>query len=236
MKIISISDTHNRHENIKIPKCDILIHCGDWTSLGKYSEVRNFAQWLDKQDAKHIILIPGNHELEFEGKFPESRSWITDFCPRANLLVDESVVIEGIKFHGSPATPFFCDWAWNRTKNDAPTRHYIGNEQEKLIQPIKPHWDKIPDDVNVLITHGPPHGILDQTTFADGEPRPERLGCELLMNRIKELKDLDLHFFGHIHAPGGQQVHRDGVSFYNSSICDEAYYPSNPITEVDYVK
>ena len=91
-----------------------------------------------------------------------------------------------------------------------------------------------PNDTKILITHGPPYGILDQSSFADGTLRKEHLGCEDLMNRIKELKELDLHFFGHIHTPGGEQKHVDGVSFYNASICDEQYYPGNPITIVDY--
>lgn len=231
MKLISLSDTHNRHDKLIIPKCDILFHCGDWTSMGSYEEVIKFAKWLNEQKAKHIVLIPGNHELKFEGEFPNSRKWITDHCPRANLLIDESIIIEGIKIHGSPATPFFCDWAWNRASGR--NAYYV---HEKMFNPlpIKPHWDLIPDDTNILITHGPPYGILDKTTYADGTPRPENLGCEQLMDRIKELKDLDLHFFGHIHAPGGNQVNLDGVSYFNSAICDETYYPSNPITELEY--
>lgn len=233
MKIVAISDTHNMHHKKEIPKCDLLIHAGDWTSMGSYEEVKKFAEWLNEQDATHIVLVPGNHELKFERELPYSRQWITDFCKKAHILIDESVLIEGIKIHGSPATPFFCDWAWNRSSG--PT-HYHTNGKTFFPLPIKPHWDMIPDDTNILITHGPPFGILDKTTYANGEPRPENLGCEQLMNRIKELKDLDLHFFGHIHAPGGTQVHLDGVSFYNAAICDECYAPYNPITEVDYVK
>lgn len=232
LKICAISDTHNRHKKLEIPECDLLIHCGDWTSMGHAHEVEAFAVWLNKQPAKHIVLIPGNHELQFEKDFPSSKEWIIEHCPKAHLLVDESVVIEGIKIHGSPATPFFCDWAWNRSSGK--TKEYYVHGKTFYPKEIKSHWDKIPNDTQILITHGPPYDILDKTTYADGRPRPEPLGCEDLLNRIKELKDLDLHFFGHIHHPGGQQLHKDGVSFYNASICDEQYYPSNSITIVEY--
>lgn len=236
MKIVAISDTHMRHDKLIIPPCDILISAGDWTNRGEKHEVEKFAKWINNQPAQFIVLSPGNHEKYLEEHLPESRNWFTENCPRAYLLIEESVTIEGIKIFGSPIQPFFFDWAWNRAPSDQQMLMQCGYGKVKLAQPIKPHWDAIPDDTNILITHGPPYGILDQTTYANGDPRPEHLGCELLMNRIKELKDLDLHFFGHIHHPGGNQVHRDGVSYYNSAICDEIYAPTNPITVVDYIK
>lgn len=222
LKLVAISDTHNRHNKLVIPKCDVLIHCGDWTSMGYKHEVENFAKWLDEQDAYHIVLIPGNHEKLFEKELfsnPSSRSWILDHCPRANLLIEEEIYIEGIKFYGSPITPFFYDWAWNRHRG----------------QDIQNHWNKIPLDTDILITHGPPHGVLDTSSYPDGSPRFENLGCYQLAQKINEVKP-DLHFFGHIHTPGGTQKHIDGVSYFNAAICDEQYAPNNPITEVDYEK
>lgn len=232
MKIVAISDTHNRHNKLVIPPCDILIHCGDWTSMGYKSEVEDFAKWINKQEAGYIIVVPGNHEKYLEDNLPDSLEWFVDHCPTAHLLIDESIEIEGIKIHGSPVSPWFHDWAWNRSSNQI--NGYSVRGKDFFPLPIKPHWDKIPDDVNILITHGPPYGILDETTYANGDPRPGHLGCVELMNRIKELKDLDLHFFGHIHAPGGTEKHIDGVSYYNAAICDESYFPGNKITEVDY--
>lgn len=237
MRIVAISDTHNRHKKLTIPECDLLIHAGDWSGKGAKSEVEDFAKWMAKQtQCKNIVVIPGNHELYLEQGLPTSRAWFTDHCPNAHLLIDEAVTIEGIKIYGSPATPFFCDWAWNRAPGAKRAECHIAYGQIKYANPIVPHWNAIPDDVNILITHGPPYGILDTTTYADGSPRNEPLGCSDLMKRIKELKDLDLHFFGHIHHPGGTQLHRDGVSFYNAAICDETYYPSNPLTILDYTK
>jgi Icc-related predicted phosphoesterase len=220
MKIVAISDTHNKHNKLIIPKCDLLIHAGDWSFQGKESEVRNFAKWLDKQtQCENIVVIPGNHELEFEKQLPLSKTWFQKECPWAHLLIEEEVIINGIKIFGSPIQPEFCNWAWNRYP-------------EGLIKA----WNKIPDDTNILISHGPPYDILDKTTYANGDPRPEPLGCSFLLHRIKQLKDLSLHFFGHIHWQGGQTVNKDGVSYFNAAICDELYLPTNPITIVDFNK
>lgn len=221
LKIVAVSDTHNRHNKIQIPECDLLIHAGDWTSEGYDAEVVNFCQWLDSlEQVKNAVVIPGNHELIFEQNLPVSRDLFKYYCPWVNLLIEETVEIEGVKIYGSPITPWFYDWAWNRHRGEG----------------IQKHWDAIPNDTNILVTHGPPHGILDTSEYPDGTPRNANLGCLQLMTRIKELPELDLHFFGHIHSPGGRQLHSDGVSFYNAAICDERYYPSNPITVVEYVK
>ncbi len=234
MKIVAISDTHNRHNKLIIPECDLLIHSGDWTGEGKKSEVENFAKWLDKQvQCKNIVIVPGNHEKYFELNLNESRKWITDLAPRVNLLIDEGLNLDGINIYASPVQPWFCDWGWNRASEKLKDLGYHMYGKSFFPMPIKPHWDAIPNDTNILITHGPPYGILDTTTFANGDPKPDNLGCEDLLNRIKQLKDLDLHFFGHIHASNGQK-HVDGVSYFNASICDEQYYPSNPVTVVEY--
>lgn len=235
-KICAISDTHNNHNKIIIPPCDLLIHCGDWTSQGMKHEVETFAKWLDKQEqVEHIVIVPGNHELYLESHLEQGGGleWIHDHCPRAEVLIDRTIEIEGIKIHGSPVTPYFCDWAWNRMPSEFDGRMYAGKEREKKVKSIKPHWDIIPEGTNVLITHGPPYDILDKTVFANGEMRPEPLGCPLLLKRIQEVKP-DLHFFGHIHFPGGTQIHKDGTSYYNCAVCDEHYYPCNPLTIVEY--
>lgn len=226
--IVAISDTHNRHDKLTIPECDFLFHCGDWTGRGYFKEVMEFAEWLDKQPAKHIVIIPGNHELEYEKQLPLSREWITNYCPRAVVLNDSYVVIDDIKIYGSPVQPWFCDWAFNRARNEKESLY-------RNISEIKPHWDMIPDDTDILLTHGPPYEILDELVYMDGTPKGQFVGCEDLLKKVKEVRP-DLHFFGHIHSHGGKQRHIDGTSFYNASICDEIYYPSNPLTIVEYEK
>lgn len=214
MKICAISDTHNRHNQLKIPECDLLIHAGDWTSLGYKHEVQTFAKWLSKQtQCKEIIVIPGNHEQEFEKQLPLSLTWFKEKALNVHLLINEEITLFGKKIYGSPITPFFNNWAWNKHRGEE----------------IKRYWNMIPDDVNILITHGPPFDILDKVvnTFMP-------LGCAQLHDRIKELNQLDLHFFGHIHSPGGQNIKNGRVTHYNAAMCNEEYKLTNKLTVIDY--
>lgn len=219
IKIVAISDVHTKWNKLIIPKCDILISAGDYSFRGESHLVKDFHGWLNKQDATHIISVQGNHELWVENNFKEAKDIALAACPRVDFLDEGLVEIDDIKIWGSAITPWFHSWAWNRHP-----------------QEITKHWNRIPNDINILITHGPPYNILDKTIYSNGDPRLEPLGCPQLLKRIKELKDLDLHFFGHIHNPGGEQHHEDGISFYNSAICNELYLPINPITIVEYIK
>lgn len=203
MLIVAISDTHNKHNQITIPECDLLIHAGDATGQGTSSEVKNFAKWFVKQPAKHKIWVPGNHEKHFESSLPGSMLWFTEHCPEAHVLIDQEVTIEGLKIYGSPVTPWFHNWAWNRHVED-----------------IKKHWEAIPNNLDILITHGPPHGILDQ--IASGM---EHLGCKELVKAIEQ-KTPKRHIFGHIHGGHGQ-AYSSNTSFYNVSMLNEAYVPAH---------
>ena len=205
-----LSDTHNRHTKLKIPKCDVLIHCGDYSSMGYEREVRSFYRWLDEQPAKYLISVQGNHELGWE----KNPNLMTDIakqeCPNVILLNDSSTLIDGVKFYGTPVTPYFFNWAYNRGETPEDAFKYG-------VPYIKPHFDAIPNDINVLITHGPPFGVLDTVEGREGEP----LGSKTLLEAVKRVKP-DIHVFGHIHSSNGE-AHINGTSFYNVSICDEKY-------------
>ena len=218
MKIVAVSDIHCKWQKVKIPECDLLISCGDYSFKGEPWVVKDYHKWLNKQPAKHIISVNGNHELWVEKNFNEAKMIATEACPAVHFVEEGLVEIEGIKIWCSSYTPEFFDWAYNVPR---------GAEMKK-------HWDRIPDDVNILAIHGPPYKTLDELVYVDGTPKGEFVGCADLPNRIKELKDLDLVFFGHIHANGNQEIHLNGVSYYNVSICDEMYYPSNPPRIVEY--
>jgi Icc-related predicted phosphoesterase len=217
VKIVAISDTHNAHKKLIIPQCDILIHSGDATSMGYEHEVRQFAKWLKSLHgtiAKHIIFVPGNHELNFEKKLPASKEWLFEEFPELILLMDEGIELEGIKIWGSPVQPRFFDWAFNKSRG------------EQILK----HWNMIPEDTEVLITHGPPYMILDEVLTITGESYtsigqgPRHVGCEMLRATVERIKP-DVHIFGHIHCARGE-FHKDGTSFYNASIMDEMYKPS----------
>ena len=86
----------------------------------------------------------------------------------------------GLNFWGSPWQPAYHNWAFNLPRGKA----------------LKAYWSRIPSDIDVLITHGPPAG------FGDRSPVPGRGGCVELMRRIQVLQPA-LHLFGHIHQDGG---------------------------------
>ncbi len=215
---MAISDTHNRHSELTIPPCHILIHAGDYSFRGSQHEIHEFYTWLNKQPAKHKVSVQGNHEVWVQKNFYEARLRAEELCPGVHFLEHGAIEIEGIKIFGSAWTPWFHDWAWNALRG----------------QEISTYWKQIPDDTNILVTHGPPRGILDTVVRADGTPR-ESVGCDDLLARVKELKDLKLHIFGHIHSGSGK-MQFNGVKFVNASICDEQYGATNKIKVIKYDK
>ena len=204
IKIDLLSDTHNRHARCKCDGGDILIHAGDATGRGDEHEIIDFLDLFSQQPYKSLIMIPGNHDFGFEKK--------PDFFAKACkdrkiiLLNDSGVTIENIKIWGSPVQPWFHDWAFNRKR---------GAE-------IKRHWDLIPEDTEVLITHGPPMGILDMTTFVDGSPNIP-VGCQDLIDKLAKTQ-VKLHVFGHIHEARGV-LYSGPRTYVNAAFLDRMYYP-----------
>lgn len=199
--ILCISDTHNH--DIKLPAADVVVHAGDLTMNGREHEIESALRWYESQPGKVKILVPGNHDFLFEKDPGVAR----ELCERygIRLLIDDWYVYKGLTFYGSPWQPRFFDWAFNLDRGP--------DLDEK--------WQRILPDTDVLITHGPPQGVLDMTT------RGEEVGCADLANRICGLNGLKLHVFGHIHGQYGVKP-QDGVLYVNASICNEQYRPVNP--------
>ena len=222
MKIAMISDVHEQWQNIKVPACDLLISAGDYSYLGKKNVVMNFHQWLKMQPAKHIISVQGNHEVWVEKNFHEAKEIVAEIEPRIKFIAEGALEIEGVKIYCSSVQPEFGGWAWNVPRGEK----------------IKRHWDAIPDDTEILVTHGPPYGILDQIVpratppngFRFGEDDYHHLGCKDLRTRLGYLDNLKLHVFGHIHGSSGE-TKLGGIKFVNASICNENYKPINPVRE-----
>lgn len=211
-KICVISDTHCKWDKLVIPECDMLISCGDYSFRGELHVVKDFHKWLNKQPAKHIISVQGNHEKFVESNFALSKLTAQEVCPRVHFIDEGLVEVEGLRIWCSAITPFFYDWAWNR---------YPGEEIQK-------HWDLIPAGVDLLITHGPPFGILDGVPEFDksfGEMGIRHCGCPSLLRKIYEIMP-KYSVFGHIHEGYGRE-HMDGVSYINASICNENYKAVN---------
>jgi hypothetical protein len=127
----------------------------------------------------------------------------------ATYLEDSEVVIEGLRIWGSPWQPAFFDWAFNLPRGPA----------------LRAKWQKIPTGVDILLTHGPPQGILDVV------PRGDAVGCEELRAELSRIRPR-LHVFGHIHHAYGQ-LEADGTRYVNAAICDEAYQATHPAIVVD---
>lgn len=177
MKITCISDTHNSEPQLN--GGDILIHCGDLTKRGSRDEIEKQLLFLSKQLTKYtsIIVTPGNHDFFAQSNPKEFK----EMGEKLGLivLINESIELMGEKIWASPATPTFHNWAFNYDQKE-----------------IREIWKKIPTDTTILITHGPPYGILDFTIFGN------RAGCYELEEVVFEINP-KIHAFGHIHEGAG---------------------------------
>ncbi len=207
MRAVIVSDTHNKLDRMSIPDGDMLIHCGDFTFRGDMRQVDKFNRDMGRLPHRRKLAIAGNHDFPLELDNAEARARLTNVL----YLQDELVVIDGLRIYGSPFQPEHRKLAFNLPRS---------SEQ------LRAKWQQIPDRVDILITHGPPKGILDRT--------PDRLsvGCELLLERVLEVRP-KIHCFGHVHLSRGQ-VEQDGIIFVNAACVNERYQPSRkPIAVLD---
>lgn len=204
MRIVCVSDTHSRHDHIVVPEGDILVHAGDFSKRGSRAEIDAFDRWLGTLPHPHKVVIAGNHDFGMEQE-PDARNWIQN----AIYLQDSGVTVGGLHIWGSPWQPRFYDWAFNLDRG----------------RPLREVWSKIPAKLDVLLTHGPPRGILDQTD------RGEPVGCDDLLDAVL-LKRPRLHVFGHIHEAYGR-LERGGTTFVNACSCNLDYRPIQPPIVVD---
>ena len=216
MKITFISDTHNKHKQVtsSLPGVDLLIHAGDISSMGYKHEIQEFCKWFNSLENYTVkTFIAGNHDFGFE-KEPEMAKEVVNFYKDIVYLQDSflgyGVDTENyVKIYGSPWQPEFHNWAFNLSKG--------GLELEQK-------WNNIPEDTDILVTHGPVLGYLDKIIG-----QYINLGCELLAKRIKTIKP-KIHVCGHIHSGYGYVF--DGDTHYiNASVLDEQYqYTQKPLT------
>lgn len=189
MRIIAISDTHGLHEALNLPKGDLIIHAGDISDHGTKEEVIDFLKWFANLDYTHKLFIGGNHDI-FLDEYPVD---LLELLPaNVTYLNNNGTTINNLKFWGSPITPDLEGWAFGCNRKD-----------------MAAHWQYLPKDIDILITHTPPLGILDKS-------RSHRsLGCKDLMDKVIELKP-NFHIFGHVHASYGQ-VTITPTTFINAS-------------------
>lgn len=210
MKIALMSDTHLMHlkYKLKFPEADMVIHSGDATFQGKLNEVAAFADWFGKLPYKYKVFVAGNHDWLFQKNRDLARSMLGDGVV---YLQDDMVELEGLKIYGAPWQPEFCNWAFN-----LPRGHRL---REK--------WNKIPNGIDILVTHGPPLRILDLNLDAD------HVGCGDLYDVVVKRVKPRLHVFGHIHNAYGA-VAQGRTLFVNAAICGEDYKPTHGIVVVEF--
>jgi predicted phosphodiesterase len=226
MKITIISDTHTKHRYCEndLPGGDLLIHAGDFMNSGYNPiEAMEFFKWFDEIDNYDFkVFIAGNHDRWMQDKTEESRGILTGYKTIDYLQDDWMTVgdsdphdpnVKTAKIYGSPWQPEFYNWAFNLPRN--------GEE-------LKSKWDMIHEDTDILITHGPAWGFLDDV---EGN-RNVHLGCELLAERIKQIKP-KIHICGHIHSGYGHYY--DGhTHYFNASVLNERYSYSHLPWNIDW--
>jgi predicted phosphohydrolase len=206
LRIWFISDTHNHHDELDVPQgIDVVIHCGDESDHGNawlnLPEAREFFNWYSRLDVPTKLYIPGNHSTAIEHGLIRP-----DEYPDIRFLIHQQTELSELVVFGSPYTPEFFKWAYMRPR-----------EKLDIV------WQSIPDDVDILITHGPPKGYLDVTRDLDTR-KPIHVGSMSLTRHVKNRIKPLVHSFGHIHDEREIQnfgvQHDAGIMFINCSCCN----------------
>ncbi|TYZ63064.1 hypothetical protein PybrP1_006880 [[Pythium] brassicae (nom. inval.)] len=220
LRFVCLSDTHGRHRRVRVPLGDVLVHCGDFTQRGTHAEIRDFNDWLGSLPHRHKLVIAGNHDLSMDAAEYRThwdatwrhREFQDPALSRALLsnctyVENRSVVVDGVKIFGSPMTP------------PIPGRVMAFNVPRGFA--AQQHWAKVPTDVDVLLTHGPPHGVLDKVFTG------AHVGDETLLKEVLSRCRPQFHVFGHIHeAYGATRVGR--TVFINCATSTLLGSPTHP--------
>lgn len=226
MKIAAASDVHGLWCGLDYPEADLLIFAGDLfdyydrnqkrnarEQLGELKQFNSFLETI-KERYQQIICIAGNHGFVFQHYLDEARKELTN----ALYLQDEATSFGDYKIYGSPYQPYFGGWAFNFPDHN--------DNFFRARAHARKCWEAIPDDTNILITHSPALGILDETA------RGLNVGCQYLGERIDQLENLALHIAGHIHAGRGSEE-RQGVLHVNAANCYQHSKLKYPITLIE---
>ncbi len=176
MRIVAVADTHTFTQDLVVPDGDVFIHAGDICRGGDLDELRDAAEWMAGLPHRHKIVVAGNHDWAFVHEPAAARALFGGM----HYLQDRALELDGVRFYGSPWQPEFNAWAFNLPRGPA----------------LAEVWAKIPHGLDVLITHGPPDGIGDRSSYGG------RTGCVDLLRRVTEVAPR-LHLYGHIHEDGG---------------------------------
>jgi len=222
IKCVAISDSHSHDLRSILDGYygGLLIIAGDWSYTASWKEITDFKLQLAEVSTnfESCCVIGGNHELGMEGN-PHLEQEIMD-ATGCVYLNDSGVTVnirgEEVKIWGSPVTPYFGGWAYNRQR---------GAE-------IRRHWELIPEGMDIVVTHGPIHRTgMDYLPWDD-----KYVGCEDLREVLVSMENSPkYHISGHIHLTAGKtfmlRTNYDKViNCMNVSVCNEDYDPVHPPT------
>jgi len=207
MKIVCISDLHSQL-TFSVPEADLLLIAGDLCPAFHSSSlsVQMQRDWLDslfrfwflEQPIKEAVIVAGNHDWIWE----ISKKQVPEMNENFHYIEDESIEILGKKIYGTPVQLPFLNWAFNRSESS-----------------IQKYWNNIPENLDILLLHSPPYGILDKTHHS--KFASEHIGSKSLKKKIDEVRP-KLVVFGHNHGEQGI-VEKDGITYVNASLVDERY-------------
>lgn len=203
MIIDCISDLHGFYPELE--GGDLLIIAGDLTANDSEAAYLKFFDWLSDANYSKKIVVAGNHDNKIQEGIIEIRS-----VGPISYLCDSGTEFEGLKIWGSPWTKTFLGMNPN-------CKAFTVDTEEELAE----KWALIPADVDILVTHSPPYGILDKTR------RGEHVGSLSLRNEVMGRINPKLHVLGHIHGCGGRDMKTSITHYINASLLDDFYEPVN---------
>lgn len=230
MTVTCLSDLHGYYPK-NLLKGDLLIIAGDITASDNVSEWKEFYGWLKEQRFEKKVYIAGNHDRFLAACHADEdiskslKSELESEGDGIEYLCDSGTIFQGLKVWGSPWSPYFAG------VNSLCTAFMTDDDT------LKRKFDLIPSDVDILITHTPPFGILDTITVGGKVKHAGDIHLrEALENRIKPM----LHAFGHIHEQAGKDLvfKRSGfgvecnTTCVNASVLNEHYESINMTTIV----
>lgn len=200
MKLTIVSDTHGQQDKLGRMTGEVLIHCGDMLNMfdQSHEDFDRMDEWFGEQDFELILCTGGNHDFELQKR----SLYVDNPFKNAIYLEGSSYEYGGVKFFGAPWVPELYGQAFY-TEDAA----------------LADNWADIPEDVDILITHTPPAGILDVSS------RGMVLGCPHLMEAVERARPI-VHCFGHVHASSG--THKaDGTTYVNAALVNSQYVLSH---------
>lgn len=203
VRVVAVSDTHGLHRKLDVPLGDLFVHAGDFTNFGRKEENKDFLDWCSELPHKEKMVLFGNHDKHRWVREDQNREeFYRKSYPNIRFMIHDEVELFGLRWFGCASTVNYG-------------KHPISEG---------------PDKCDVLLTHSPPYGILDQvprekSAFDPPNTQPfESIGDKEILKYMQRARP-QLSLFGHTHETRGQSIELNGTKFYNLAVCDY-----NPIT------